>query len=726
MTSKNLFIKLMKEDSKRRIAVIALSILAMFLALPIYGALSVNIWMGRLEVELTKYEDIISSFSVKVIGMENPFLVALVLLFGVLIGINGFSYLFSKQKTDLYHSIPVRRDTMFFVSYINGILYFAVPYAVMLAFTLIMGKMYGLVNGTALATAVTAYFITMLCYIMIYSTAILASMLTGNVIISILATGTFFAYGPIVKVLYWGYHEIFFWGFYSYPTMLDDTRYYSPIALYSNIVNAVAEHTATGTSLIIEAAIVTIILAVLSMIIYRKRPSEAAGRAIAFPKLCPFIKFLIIIPAALASGIFFRELVTTGSQKDIWFGFGIIFALVLAHAVMEIIFRFDFKAAVKNMPHLILAFVITAVIAAIFRFDILRYSSYVPKTASIASIGMEIGILNTGNTYYNLDSLTEDLSDSEFYNFIYRDVETYLLENIKLTDIETCLALAENGIEYTQKVYSSRDSRFRALNQDTSDEYDTHRYSYITYCYHLKNGENVYRRYYVDLTENIDLLNQIYSSNEFKEVAYPVLTFSDSSLERENFDYYSPLGAYTLKNLTDEEFKELLETYQKELRAQDFSSLFETYPIGHFACRKNLKNSKVDFNMEYNQGYVFPSFKETVALLEKYKIPIYDYMDIDNIASINITYYNYDDFESSTKEKTYTDKEVIATFMESLVPSDNFYATGLSQSFAFDGNLDIEVIYKDTPKGFVNSCHFELPPDSVVPEKIKKDFNYYE
>ena len=54
MTSKNLFIKLMKEDCKRRIAVIALSILAMFLALPIYGALSVNIWMGRLEAELTK------------------------------------------------------------------------------------------------------------------------------------------------------------------------------------------------------------------------------------------------------------------------------------------------------------------------------------------------------------------------------------------------------------------------------------------------------------------------------------------------------------------------------------------------------------------------------------------------------------------------------------------------------------------------------------------------
>ena len=71
----------MKEDSKRRIAVIALSILAMFLALPIYGALSVNIWMGRLEVELTKYEDIISSFSVKVIGMENPFLVSLLLMF---------------------------------------------------------------------------------------------------------------------------------------------------------------------------------------------------------------------------------------------------------------------------------------------------------------------------------------------------------------------------------------------------------------------------------------------------------------------------------------------------------------------------------------------------------------------------------------------------------------------------------------------------------------------
>ena len=37
----------------------------------------------------------------------------------------------------------------------------------------------------------------------------------------------------------------------------------------------------------------------------------------------------------------------------------------------------------------------------------------------------------------------------------------------------------------------------------------------------IRNGENVYRRYYVDLTENIDLLNQIYSSNEFSRKDLP-------------------------------------------------------------------------------------------------------------------------------------------------------------------------------------------------------------
>ena len=124
MTSKNLFINLMKENAKRRISALSLAILGFLFSLPVFGAICVSRWMERLAQGRTTFEKIILSYSRDVLGMENDLIVLLVFTLAILMGISGYSYLFSKAKTDLYHSIPVKRNTLFFVSYINGILFF--------------------------------------------------------------------------------------------------------------------------------------------------------------------------------------------------------------------------------------------------------------------------------------------------------------------------------------------------------------------------------------------------------------------------------------------------------------------------------------------------------------------------------------------------------------------------------------------------------------------------
>ena len=53
----------------------------------------------------------------------------------------------------------------------------------------------------------------------------------------------------------------------------------------------------------------------LGMFLYRKRPSEAAGRAMAFKVSEPVIRFLLVVPITLFSGMIFRSIL---NDEDVY------------------------------------------------------------------------------------------------------------------------------------------------------------------------------------------------------------------------------------------------------------------------------------------------------------------------------------------------------------------------------------------------------------------------
>ena len=145
MTSKHCFFKIMKEDFRHKLWMLALSILGNMLAIPVTYLLATGDSYGYYAENGFEWD--IYSRTRQVYSIHEYFatymlvFAAVVAITGALIvGLAGFRYLFHKNMVDTYHSIPVKRKTLFAANWLNGFLIWFVPFVVMYAFTTILGE----------------------------------------------------------------------------------------------------------------------------------------------------------------------------------------------------------------------------------------------------------------------------------------------------------------------------------------------------------------------------------------------------------------------------------------------------------------------------------------------------------------------------------------------------------------------------------------------------------
>ncbi len=130
MTSKNLFFKLILENVKRRVWTIALGFLVFFFTLPVAEAFVFSDKRYYTYENYENYRRMIDGNALDIISAGNGFLVIVVVTAALICGVSSFAYLHSKKKVDFYHSLPVRRETLFAVSFVNGILIMVAVYLV--------------------------------------------------------------------------------------------------------------------------------------------------------------------------------------------------------------------------------------------------------------------------------------------------------------------------------------------------------------------------------------------------------------------------------------------------------------------------------------------------------------------------------------------------------------------------------------------------------------------
>lgn len=256
-----------------------------------------------------------TSYSLLQIGAYGGLVMGAV--FGIFFAMAMFAYLTNPRATQGFHSMPVRRETLYATNYLTGLV--CMVSALVLAFALagITAACFGALNLTALGTALLAAVLSVLFF---YSFGVFCMMFTGQIlaapvfygILNVLAAGmewlvrTFagnFLYG------YSGYSAPETFAFLSPAWELVCVLDVSNVARVDRILSdgthqviRGGEYMLSGLGVLGIYAAVGIVLAVLGLLVYRRRASEATGSIVTVAWARPIFKYGVAVCSAFSLG----------------------------------------------------------------------------------------------------------------------------------------------------------------------------------------------------------------------------------------------------------------------------------------------------------------------------------------------------------------------------------------------------------------------------------------
>lgn len=715
MTSKNLFFKLMRKDLGQRLWAVALIGMGCFFAYPVTAAVSAGEieHYEDLKLGMIRYSDQIMEW----LSFENGMTAFVMMVAALVCGISGFAWLNSKNKVDFYHSIPVRRELLFAVDFINGILIMAVPYVISMIAAACIAVGYG-VDGTKLwPVVVAACGLHLTYFILMYTLVVVAVMMTGNMVVAFLGCVVFASAVPLAVSLIQGYFMIFFrtgmWE--SWQGFMEMGLHFSPVSEYIGSIDAYMSGKSM-TSYVMTALAASLFFTVVGCFLYKKRPSEAAGKAMAFPVSMPVIRIILVLLSAFGLGAFFWGLrFSTG-----WAVFGLICGAVICHCTIEIIYHFDFKKLFAHPVQLAGCILISAAVMLSFRYDWFGYDTYIPDAGKVKSAAVSVDRLDSWvSRGYVLKK--EDGS----YQWKYLE-DDWLLDMMESEDVETVCNIAAAGVEQLEE------KKLQERQEDVLSYQEEGAYSKVKICYTMNSGRKVYRSYYMNLDRNLPLFEKLYASDVYQKASFPLMKKTADEVADIRWRCGGEASEVRLDTLEKAQKKELLETYQKEFSEMTIEQLKYELPAGliRFTSEQDVAalnwenfqemKSSEDYypyhfyNFSEKDYYpVYLSFKETCELLRKYGITPGDYYDRLDLDTVTVSRWN--DKKEVLEEAVFDEPEEIEKLKQVLsVPGVQYYNSMFLRS-------DLEVTFYDrNGKQYDNYAVFpkDQVPDFVL-EKLK-------
>lgn len=645
MTSKNSFLVSMKENSKRRLWVWVISVLGFMLLLPLYAALRISQIHQQWEWMISRYgtemaEKIIHEnllITIKSILGGSDILFILTVILAVVSAVQGFSWLYSRKKIDFYMGMPVKRSKRLLVIWLNGILIYLIPYILGLMIGMLIAAGNQGLDVGVVKVIFQALFVNLLLYLSIYHMAMLAVMLTGNIVITGMGFLVFCLYEWLVRRVDHVYKSRFF-RYFTWRSNPDTMRF-SPFSMYLEIVNSPAAMM-SQVKMIMLMILFAVLAGGLACLAYFNRPAEGAGKAMVFEFTKPIVKILLVVPMALVVGDMIANDVNYAPEWGLQGGGYVIFALALATilgcAVIQVLYEFDIKGALHRKRHILISGVLVAFLFLIYRYDLLHFDSYVPDADDVESIAFY------PYQYDNADykALWFEPEHGDMSGRDYVDRYMYL------TNAEDVCELVEYSMEKYNK--DMAENKNRGYGDDlvfVSNAY----WSEARIIYRLKSGREVMRRLWIDVDDEASAgyLDRIIGSEEFKEGYLMGASDRLSRIIEENDRYeiraYYGNMVYEQK-LTQPELLELLECYQADMEFYNFTKIKESVPAG--VIRIEFEKDLADEG--YGRGTstiemginIYPFFENSIAYLKKFGFYMERQAVVEDIDRIYIKNYN--------------------------------------------------------------------------------------
>lgn len=505
MTSKHCFFKVMKEDFRHKIWMLALSVLGNVLAISVVYLMSTQNAYYYIDYDQKAARivrgagDVVAFFS-SVLCVSG----GIVAIAGALIvGLAGFRYVFHRSMVDTWHSMPVKRRTLFAAGWLNGLLIWLVPFLVNLVVTMLLGigklnsyqKAFAaasgktdemteafacLTSGAILKNGLATALALLVVFLLVYHLVLAAVMLCGNVLNTLVVTGVAGVGAISVYGLWLAFCSYYLDTFVSSMAKgYQKIVYASPFVSAANLLYKRMEDGASGSfwaALTVNLAI-ALCLGALAAFAYDRRPSELSEQGIKKKSVCFVLQTVTAVAAGMGGWLLFVVITASflGSLgATAWGVFGGLLVSILVFGVMDIVFHMDFKAF---FAHKLLMAGIAAVVLLLgfgFRGDWLGYDGYLPDQEEIA----EIAVLDYQQKAFTRVQLQEmHYTDTAvIYDFLKTATgyEKYgLTQQIDggVSDVITTKVTLKNGRSYYRNYKVFEDDCDAALKLLASDAY---------------------------------------------------------------------------------------------------------------------------------------------------------------------------------------------------------------------------------------------------------------
>lgn len=748
MTSKNSFWASLKENNKRRIWLWLVSSLIFVIAFP--TAVAMDISRGKTsEAYLIEslgetlgmealHQDLINRMKL-CFGVDNYIFLAAASGVAIISAIQGFRYLYSKRKIDFYMGMPVKKSSRFITIWLNGVLVYLLPAlaGTLLGWMIAAGN--GLMTAEILKESILAFGLIFCVYLGVYHLAILAVMLTGNVIITCFGVAVFCLYELAVRILISGYHDMFYKTFVYQDEMIMPLL--SPFAIYAKYVMKYKEGLGNGLITSISLLGFAILIGFVAYLCYLKRPAEAAGKSLAFKAPQSVIKVMIAIPVTLLAGYVVADIV---GYDPIWGEGGIgfvIFSMVIVLLVIccliQVIYEFDIKGIFHKKRHILFSAMVVAVVFLIFRYDVFGYDRYLPKTEEVTSVAI---IPPYDYSYYGDSYFNEDLE--------YVTKEDFIMDHMYLTDIGAVNKLLKNSND----AIAECDDMHQFYDNGTNEQW----YNMVV-IYRMGGRRTVSRRVYVNMddSETMELLERITGSEEYIDGSYiSVAEKLDSILANESNKVTAYYGSNIYYDkLSREEASQLLALYKEDIRELRFSEMRSCIPTGSLRLSVEKKYTNYTSYRE-SEIKIYPFYTRCVEYLKEKGVYMEEFLRPEDVEKIQVTNYNieiqqqeqpdymaYDSYDVDTRltigreqeyfadtseyirNAVYDKEEDIRQICEKLYPADWIYS-GWSMDATSEESYSVTVYFKPEKSvdGMTIASFVFLKGE--VPEFVREDTAY--
>lgn len=558
---------------------------------------------------------------------------------GLVLAFLEFFYLLQQKKQDFYYSLPVKKSTVFWGSYVHGLIHSILPLALAMASCGIFQSAVD-VEFAAFAWSYTgkSFLVTAGVFLIFYHMGMLCITVCGNVLSSLVMCGVFIFYFRIlVGNAFTTFASGYFQTYYRIPLLEKMTAVLSPFSLAEALTGRdvyekpLVLRFMPGGGLIAASLVWILLLLLLAACARRRRKTERTGRifaVLAAERMAETgISFLAGVWAAGfvldVSGLMETSRLTAGISAA---GISAIVAAAV-HCLLEIVLKNPGAGFLRRKWQLVISCALAVTVCIMFPAGASSYDSYFPGEA--ASVGISIDGL--GMSY-----------------------DVYLQVQGNREDYET----DDRLVKYTL----TGEGKSAALGwlQEVVQDSGGSTYTWATVCYHLEDGSEHYRTY--PLTrEEVEAFAAVYETAEYKQIAYPAVNLAEVGEDR--FTWDDGVTGNGMK-LTAEDKAGLVEAYREDVAEFEMNELTTVLPAGSVKIRSS-KNGKV------TEMVVYPFFERTCSILAENDVDLAKTLKDYPVESVEVRESLFSaprDSAGGVSTSFYEEQEEVAEWKEKLVP----------------------------------------------------------